>query len=87
MKYRTKGWTLEGFTYDPYGEKPEWFLGMIRDGKAFEYPKAKVQYCDFGDKRDSHKAYVGDFVYRDAFGRCDVWSAKTYAQRCEVVKD
>ena len=85
MKYETKTWAFDAFEYDPYGEKPEWFLKLLLEGKAFEYPKAERQYVEFRDKRDQHKAFVGDWIIRDVFGRRDVWSAKTFQQRAKLI--
>lgn len=87
MKYITKEWSLDAFEYDPYGLKPDWFQKLLSTGKAFEYPKLERPYVEFQDKRDHHKAYVGDWIIRDVFGRRDVWSAKTFAQRTRLAKE
>lgn len=81
MKYKTKEWSFDAFEYDPNGEKPRWFIKMVETGQAFEYTKAEKQYVEFWDKRDNHKAYCGDWIVYDQFGRRDVWSAKTFRER------
>ena len=81
MKYKTAPIEVEGFIYDPFDIKPEWFQKMIDTGQAFEYPKAKHPYVEFWDKRCHHKARTGDFIYYDQFGRRDVWSEKNFIYR------
>ena len=85
MKFITKPWELDAFEYDPYGEKPEWWMHMVLTGYAREYPKAERPHAAFSDKRSNHKALVGDWITRDVFGRIDVYSAKTFAQRAELI--
>lgn len=87
MKYVTKEWSLDAFEYDPHGLKPDWFLNLLTTGKAFEYPQAERPYVEFEDKRDRHKAFIGDWIVRDVFGRRDVWSAKTFAQRSRLLRE
>lgn len=88
MKYETKQWKFEAFEYDPFGQKPDWWLKMVREGNALECAPFKNNdkyYATFKDKRSSHKAFVGDFIIRDEFGRFDVYSAKNFAARAKRV--
>lgn len=81
MKHKTKSWEVEGFFYDPYDIKPDWFNKMILSGRAYEYKNSDNPYLEFQDKRCTHKAFTGDFVHYDEFGRFDVWSAKHVNER------
>ena len=85
MKFITKPWELDAFEYDPYGEKPEWWMHMILTGYAQEYPHAEKPYAAFSDKRSNHKIFIGDHPTLDIYGRRDVYSAKTFAQRVELI--
>lgn len=60
---------------------------MVERGEAYEYKIAEKQYVEFSDKRDTHKAFCGDWIVFDVFGRRDVCSAKTFSQRYEAVVD
>lgn len=89
MKYKTKKWTFDAFEYDPYGLKPAWWLKMIEKGKAHEFKPRNdkgIYYATFEDKRSQHKAFVGDYITRDQFGRIDVYSARNFAARAENFK-
>lgn len=85
MNYKTKSWKVECFQYDPYDYKPDWFMKMIEEGRAFEYQETEGQkaHVSFGDKRSQHKALIGDWVVRDEFGRYDVWSARHFKSRAQ----
>lgn len=87
MKYKTKTWEFDAFEYDPYGWKPEWWNEMIVTGQAFEYAPVKdaPAYAQFQDKRSAHKAFIGDWITRDQFGRIDVYSRRNFAQRATLV--
>ena len=85
-EYYTKRWKIEAFQYDPWGEKPQWFLDMIALGLVYEYKprnESEKAYCEYGDKRSTHKCFTGDWAYRDEFGRFDVWSGKNFFRRIE----
>lgn len=81
MRYKTREWHFDAFEYDPYGLKPEWWVQMVKDGRAFEYKSIEKPYGAFMDKRSQHKAFTGDWIVRDVFGRVDVYSARNFAQR------
>lgn len=88
MKYKTKEWKFEAFQYDPYGLKPEWWHDMVRAGKAQEFHPSKEggkYYAAFSDKRSDHKAFTGDWIVRDEFGRIDVYSYKNFQQRSKLI--
>ena len=87
MKYKSKEWNFDAFCYDPHDLKPDWFLKMVETGQAFEYADADPQYTGFEDKRSEHKAFTGDWITRDVFGRIDVYSAKHFSQRAKVRDD
>ena len=84
--YETKTWTFKAFQYDPYGEKPDWWLDMVKTGKAQEYLPWKQDaqaYAQFGDKRSTHKAFTGDWIVWDEFGRFDVYSYRNFRHRAK----
>lgn len=84
MKYKIRPWTLDAFEYDPYGYKPDWWLKKIEVGEAMEcHPRKEddIAFASFKDKRSNHKAFVGDWITKDEFGRIDVYSARNYAAR------
>ena len=90
MKYITKKWKFDAFCYDPYDYKPDWWLKKIEIGEAMECHPRKdtdVAYASFKDKRSSHKAFVGDYITRDEFGRIDVYSSRNFAARCIKASD
>lgn len=86
MKYKTRDWQFEGFEYDPYGHKPDWWLKLVKEGKAYEYAETDKlpAHAWFKDKRSEHKAFIGDWIVRDQFGRRDVFSQRNFAQRSKI---
>lgn len=90
MKYKTKSWAFDAFEYDPHGYKPDWWINLVKNGQAFEYAglNNSLPHAGFSDKRSNHKAFIGDFIVRDQFGRIDVYSQRNFAQRSRLdIKD
>lgn len=83
MNYKTLEWKINGWIYDPYDKKPDWLIKRIETGQAYEYRKDDLWWIEFGDKRSTHKAFTGDLIYYDQFGRFDVWSGKHLSERVE----
>lgn len=79
MIYVTTRIALEAFEYDPYGEKPEWFVKMVKEGKAFEYSETKKRkaYAELNGRI----ANIGDRICLDETGYISVYTAERFA-RC-----
>ena len=87
-RYKTKVWALDAFEYDPFGYKPEWFSKGVEVGQIFEYGESKASsaFAQFGDKRSTHKAFIGDRITLDMFGRLDVYSPRHFNERVHLVE-
>ena len=87
--YKTQEWYFDAFEYEPHGWKPEWWHDMIVKGQAFEFAPVNdaPAYAQFGDKRSTHKAFIGDWITRDQFGRIDVYARKNFAKRAKLISN
>ena len=84
-KYITNRLTIEAFEYDPYGEKPEWFINMIIIGKAFEYKKHG--YGEIKNGLEWRRFETGDKVYIDENEEIGIIKASLFSKFCNPIDD
>lgn len=82
-KYITTRIALEAFEYDPHGYKPDWFLSMVKTGKAYIYGDCKYQPACV--KFGVYTAYIGDHIYIDETGYIGVYSASRFNKCCKPI--
>ena len=78
MTYVTTRIALEAFAYDPYDFRPEWWINMCQQGKAWEYKETKdaPAYAEVNNQR----AEIGDKIYLDETGHVGVLTASRFSK-------
>lgn len=84
MKYKTTNWEFDAFQYG-VDTPPQWWEDLKARGKAFEFAETLKMpaHASFWDKRSDHKAFIGDYIVIDQFGRRDVFSQKNFLSRAK----